>query len=170
MYMPTTTLYIKDSDLPLVEKAKKKLGDSLSSIFIDCLRQRVEQIPAPKGKTSRIVLEVRANQDAPTIKKSFEGRWLIHEDDDLRAEQGENDAIRWNSHTVYCLAQTKKGALVVYEYERDLNDGEATMEVYDSFEDLKADEIDNRYQRYPDNVIAAFASALGEPFEIELDI
>jgi len=164
-----TTLYIKDADLPMVEKAKKELGDSLSSIFIDCIRQRIEQIPAPKGETGKITVETRNSSSARTIRKTFEGRWLIDENDKLTAENDENSAIQWDNYVTYRLAQTRKGALVVYACDPNDDDGEATMEVYDSFDDLKTAEDDNA-PRYPDNVIAAFADALGEPYDIELDI
>ncbi len=167
--MPNTTLYVKEADLPLLEKAKTKLGDSLSSIFVDCLRQRMDHQPPARGKTAKITLETRRSQGALTIRKTFEGRWLIDANDDLRAEQEENSAIRWDSHVTYELAQTKKGALVVYVCDPEDNDGTATMEIYGDFEELKSAEADG-CPLYPENVIAAFADALGQPYAINLDI
>lgn len=45
MYMATITLYVRDGDTKLVEEAKAKLGDSLSYLFMDCLRDRLEVLP-----------------------------------------------------------------------------------------------------------------------------
>src|SRR6266550_8148719 len=66
--MATVTLYVRDVDAKLIEEAKAKLGDSLSSVFMDCVRDRVDQLPwqSEEGrgklkltKTERVIL---ANQ------------------------------------------------------------------------------------------------------------
>ena len=41
--MPNKTIYVKDTDLPVWEKAQKELGDSISSAFIDYLKERLER-------------------------------------------------------------------------------------------------------------------------------
>jgi hypothetical protein len=40
--MPNKTIYVKDSDLPLWEAAQAKLGESMSTLFAEFLRQRIE--------------------------------------------------------------------------------------------------------------------------------
>lgn len=40
--MANKTVYIKDSDLPLWDKAQKELGESISSAFVDYLKERLE--------------------------------------------------------------------------------------------------------------------------------
>ena len=40
--MPNKTVYIKDSDLPLWDRAQKELGESISSAFVDYLKERLE--------------------------------------------------------------------------------------------------------------------------------
>lgn len=66
--MATVTLYVREADAKLIEQAKAKLGDSLSSVFMDCVRDRVDQLPwqSEDGrgklkltKTERVIL---ANQ------------------------------------------------------------------------------------------------------------
>jgi hypothetical protein len=167
--MATTTLYVKDADLPLVEKAKEKLGDSLSATFIDCIRQRLQEQEQDLSSMDRITIETRSKNGAPTIRKSFEGRWLVcPESDDLTAEP-DNSGVGWDYNIVYGLARTRKGALVVYEHDPRFVDGAATMEIYDSFDEIK-NARDNGYQMYPDNVIGAFAEVLGETHSIDLDI
>lgn len=41
--MPNKTIYIKDADLPVWDKAQKELGDSISSAFVDYLRERLKR-------------------------------------------------------------------------------------------------------------------------------
>ena|SRR5208282_5077120 len=40
--MPNKTIYIKDSDVPLWDRAQKELGESISSAFVDYLKERLE--------------------------------------------------------------------------------------------------------------------------------
>jgi len=40
--MPNKTIYIKDSDLTLWDRAQEELGESVSSVFVDCLKERLE--------------------------------------------------------------------------------------------------------------------------------
>jgi hypothetical protein len=117
----------------------------------------------------KVIVETRARVGGPVIRKSFQGQWLIKEDDKLFAERG-GSGIAWDHKVVYQLAQTKKGALVVYECDPDDNEGIATMDVYDDLDTLKV-ATDGAYRKYPENIIAAFADALGdETHTMELDI
>jgi hypothetical protein len=43
--MPNKTIYIKDSDLQLWDRAQKELGESISSAFVDYLKARLETTP-----------------------------------------------------------------------------------------------------------------------------
>lgn len=52
--MPNKTIYIKDSDLPLWDKAQKKLGESISSVFVDCLKERLETQARKTGKIDEV--------------------------------------------------------------------------------------------------------------------
>ena len=40
--MPNKTIYIRDADLPVWERAQQELGESVSSVFLDCLKERLE--------------------------------------------------------------------------------------------------------------------------------
>lgn len=42
--MPNKTIYVKDADLPLLEQAQEQLGDSVSSMFAEFLRERVAKM------------------------------------------------------------------------------------------------------------------------------
>src|SRR5579859_7794492 len=45
VYMPNKTIYIRDSDLPLWDRAQKELGESISAAFVDYLKARLENTP-----------------------------------------------------------------------------------------------------------------------------
>jgi hypothetical protein len=163
--MPAITLYVKDADTELVEKARKRLGDSLSSVFIDCVRKQLEELKPPRsGDLHKITLEV----GCPPMRKSFEGRWILG--DDRRGIEAEPDesGVQWNHDVQYSVALTKRGAVVVYEYEDGNEAGK--MEIFDTFEDMKDTTMDIGYPRFPRNIIAETAAALGKSYEVELDI
>ena len=64
--MPNKTIYVRDSDLPLWEAAQAKLGESISSVFAQFLRERMERVdgflhvlhsqPASQGTPSFAVM------------------------------------------------------------------------------------------------------------------
>ena len=41
--LPNKTIYVRDTDLLVWERAQKELGDSISSAFIDYLKERLER-------------------------------------------------------------------------------------------------------------------------------
>jgi hypothetical protein len=51
--MPNKTIYIKDSDLPLWDRAQKELGESISSAFVDYLKERL-QTTAKRHKRGKL--------------------------------------------------------------------------------------------------------------------
>jgi hypothetical protein len=63
--MPNKTLYVKDADLPLFEQAQKQLGDSISSMFAEFLRQRVACLTPEEGRIVELMNEIsRARETA----------------------------------------------------------------------------------------------------------
>jgi hypothetical protein len=103
--------------------------------------------------------------------KSFVGQWLIPESTELRARDSDDrDSIRWDGAIVFSLARTKKGALVVYFRNPDVDDGIAIIDAYNSFKELQTNVDAGGRPRYPQNAVAAFAEVLGEPYMVELDI
>jgi hypothetical protein len=51
--VPNKTIYIKDSDLPLWNRAQRELGESISSVFVDYLKERLET-EAVRKKAKRV--------------------------------------------------------------------------------------------------------------------
>jgi hypothetical protein len=59
--MPNKTIYIRDADLPVWERAQKELGESVSSVFVDCLKERLDtEAGRRKAKKSGRKDEVQA--------------------------------------------------------------------------------------------------------------
>ena len=48
--MPNKTIYVKDTDLPLLEQAQEQLGDSVSSMFAEFLRERVAKLTPEENR------------------------------------------------------------------------------------------------------------------------
>ncbi len=94
------------------------------------------------------------------VMKTFTGKWIVgDEKEGLRAD---DDTCHWDAGAEWSVALTAKGNLVVYLTH--CNEGfEPEMDTYSNFEEMKA-------ERLPANVLAATAAALGEDYEIELDI
>ena len=162
--MPNITLYVKDEGIELVNKAKKDLGASLSSLFIDCVRQSVNQPVAAPGTMEKIKIVLWDSNDDPNVIKSFTGCWLVGDEDSgfRSSEEGITGGTQWS------VALTKKEQLAVYRTDAN-GYSKPDLEVYESFEQFKGAE-NSGYPVYPQDLIAEVAAAHGRPYEIELDI
>src|ERR1700716_1153700 len=61
--MPNKTIYVKDSDLPLFEQAQELLGESVSSMFADFLKERVGKI-TPEERMAELVSHISRKRGA----------------------------------------------------------------------------------------------------------
>jgi hypothetical protein len=61
--MPNKTIYVKDSDLPLFEQAQELLGDSVSSMFAEFLKERVGKV-TPEERMAELVLQISRKRGA----------------------------------------------------------------------------------------------------------
>lgn len=65
--MPNKTIYVKDTDLPLLEQAQEQLGDSVSSMFAEFLRERLAKLTPEE---SRIIERInQITQKRETVRK-----------------------------------------------------------------------------------------------------
>jgi hypothetical protein len=168
--MPNKTLYVKDSDLPLWERAQKELGESVSSLFVECLRERLAKHAKPQGKMGKIVVTLWHENQEAIIRKSFTGRWIVGDDLSGTRAHDDDSSVSWDAEMEWSIAQTQKGALAVYVQHCN-QDSAPSFEVFDDFESFRDSLVDGRYPSHPANVIAEVADALGDiPYEVELDI
>jgi hypothetical protein len=56
--MPNKTIYVKDADLPLLEQAQEQLGDSVSSMFAEFLRERVAKLTPEENRIIELINEI----------------------------------------------------------------------------------------------------------------
>ncbi len=158
--MPQKTIYVKEADLELWKRAQEELGESISSIFSDCLRERLEQkMQAPDVESmEKIQVWLWSPSGQPTISKTFIGEWLIAPHETMYASK--DDGEEWPG-VCWAIAQTKKGLIAVHSFEVQ-DRCPPTLDVYRSIESLGKD--------VPESIIAETADRLGVVYEVELDV
>ena len=62
--MPNKTIYVKDTDLPLLEQAQEQLGDSVSSMFAEFLRERVAKLTPEENRIIELINEIAMAREA----------------------------------------------------------------------------------------------------------
>lgn len=62
--MPNKTIYVKDTDLPLLEQAQEQLGDSVSSMFAEFLRERVAKLTPEENRIIELINEIVIGREA----------------------------------------------------------------------------------------------------------
>jgi hypothetical protein len=112
------TIYIRDEDTPLWDRAKELAGEKLAPVIVDGLRKYVAQREAEEAAArgfERIVLSYQdADDNLIPKKKAFTGKWIIPTTKpfDLHDEDGsETDR--------YAVAITAKNAAVIYHWTED---------------------------------------------------
>ncbi len=61
--MPNKTIYVKDTDLPLLEQAQAQLGDSVSSMFAEFLRERVARLTPEENTIIELINQITATRE-----------------------------------------------------------------------------------------------------------
>ncbi|MBV9266288.1 MAG: hypothetical protein JO061_08990 [Acidobacteriaceae bacterium] len=61
--MPNKTIYVKDSDLPLLEQAQQELGDSVSAMFAEFLRARAATLTPEENKVISLVNRITEGRE-----------------------------------------------------------------------------------------------------------
>lgn len=62
--MPNRTIYVKDADLSLLEQAQEQLGDSVSSMFAEFLRERVARLTPEENRIIALIGQIAATREA----------------------------------------------------------------------------------------------------------
>jgi hypothetical protein len=56
--MPNKTIYVKDTDLPLLEQAQEQLGESVSSMFAEFLRERLAKVTPEENRIIDLINQI----------------------------------------------------------------------------------------------------------------
>jgi hypothetical protein len=108
--MPNKTIYVKDADLPLFEQAQELLGESVSSVFAEFLKERVGKV-TPRERMAELVNQIARKRDAlkkePRLPRFIDGVYGEAEAyakkavKSLRAGEVRNAKILYYSANVY---------------------------------------------------------------------
>lgn len=123
------TLYVKDEDALIWDRARELTGDKISQFILEKLRAFVAEQEGKRQGFERITL--RYVERGTPKATAFVGRWLISPDAPW-VEEWESDDF-----PNYAVAVTAKNNVVVFNFVAHLQDGEfgpSTFEVYNSFE------------------------------------
>ncbi len=61
--MPNKTIYVKDADLPLLQQAQEQLGDSVSSMFAEFLRERMAKLTPEENRIIELINKIAAARE-----------------------------------------------------------------------------------------------------------
>ena len=128
------TIYIRDEDVGIWDRARELSGDKLSPVIVAALKRFVAEREAQPRGYERIVVEFNDSLDNYLPKaKAFLGRWIISREDPLIEQDG-------SERTAYAVAETAKGAVVVFRLDEDAYGGEfAKLLTYPSMESAARD-------------------------------
>lgn len=150
------TLYIRDDDVPVWERAEEaatRSRQSVSQLVTAALRAYLPLMFTPEDQLEDIRVRVGPGVrhfDASVADyaqlESFTGRWLVPP-----GEQACSSATRHTTQYCYAVALTRRGQIAVYRYHQRAEQP-AALEAYPSLEDADL----------PGDIMALAADALGQ--------
>jgi hypothetical protein len=103
------TVYLRDEEAQIWEKARELSGDKLSPVIVAALKEFIKKTESEKKRFERIVVEYKdADDSGLNKKKAFYGRWIVSPEDPYKAV---GDDTRYSAS----IAETAKGNIVIYE-------------------------------------------------------
>jgi len=156
--VPNKTIYIREADADVWQRAEQLAGDSVSALITEALRRYVEEeeLKERTGMES-IEVELWGPEDMP-YQAAFVGRWLLWPDEN-ETRTGEPG---YDAGAYYGVALTRRANIAVYI--RHVNEGFApTLKTYASFEEAEEDGI-------PGDILAIAASEISDGYVQKLDI
>jgi len=156
------TIYLREEEGPLWEKARELANDKLSPVIVEALKVFVAQKEAEQKIAMGFQRIVISYEDADDLslpkKKAFVGRWIFSPENPF--------VLPWefrDQDNSFAVAVTPKGAAVFYSWQGPVGSTPtARFRVFGSFEQAAADDACNAAAREAMNKI-------GVPIE-ELDI
>jgi hypothetical protein len=131
------TVYLRDDEVSVWEKARELADDKLSPIIVAALKRFIAEKEASAKGFERIVVKFNDSLDHQLPKiKAFYGRWILDEQNPARIPDLHND----ERGEAFAVAETAKGNVAVYMWREDSKDRWAyRFVVYPSFEKAAAD-------------------------------
>lgn len=135
--MPNKTIYVKDADVEMFEKAEALGGENLSATIAEALRRFVEVEEAKADGFEEKEIEVgifAAHGSKDTKKVKFIGKYIAG----AEVLSGTTNDRR-DRGTDYTLYLTKKGKYLLYRQYWSCwqdEDGDASFQIFDSLADM----------------------------------
>lgn len=127
------TVYLRDDEVPIWERARELANDKLSPIIVAALKRYIAENEGSGRGYERIVLKFSDSEDnfMPKIK-AFNGRWIFDPNKPLHLLENEEGTER----TSFLVAETAKGNVVIHSYKEDQDARwEYKFDVYPSLAD-----------------------------------
>ncbi len=121
------TVYLREEEVPLWEKARELSGDKLSPVIVSALRRYVAETEANARSFERIVVEYCDKNDNGIPKaKAFYGKWIIPPDgaffayaDDALEDEAEDFEPGTAARDCVAAAVSSKGVAVFYSWRSE---------------------------------------------------
>jgi len=152
------TLYIRDDEAPIWDRARELAADRLSPVIVEALKQFVAGKEAQAKGFERIVLNYEDSEDHELPRaKAFYGKWIIPPNACFKEDGASGKAC-------FAVAVTAKGGGVVYSWSvaRDGRESDKRLHIYPSLDAAARNPDENR-------AVLAAIQKQGVPIE-ELDI
>ncbi len=108
------TIYVRDEDVPIWDRAKELAGDKLAPVIMDGLRKFVATKELEGNGYERIEVRFRdSNANNLPTAKAFIGRWIFPPDQPLSFDEFAGPS------QYYAVAQTAKNRLAVLSWVVD---------------------------------------------------
>lgn len=139
-FIMNKTLYIRDEDTPIWDRARELAGDKLSPIIVTGLKRFIAEKEAEEAESKgfgRIEVSYNDASDHGIPKrKAFTGKWIYTPDKPLQLTSEEG----YVSHH-YAVGQTAKGNFVFLSWDEDPEGrGNYYFRVFPSLEAAAADD------------------------------
>jgi len=122
------TLYLKDEDGPIWDRARELSNDKVSQIVVSALKNFISEKEAESAGYERIIVEYDDLNDGNRPKrKAFYGRWLIPPEESFRSNQ-------FVGH-YFAVGVTAKGGVVFCEHDTLSTATRQRLHAFPSFED-----------------------------------
>ena len=125
------TIYVKDEDVEIWDRAKELAGEKLSPVIMQALRDYVLEQEGKQRGVERIEVRYRDTRDNGLPKaKAFWGQWIYSKAKPLSFG---------DVNVYYAIATTAKGNVVIFSW-RESDEGShcETFDIFPSLEDAAA--------------------------------
>jgi hypothetical protein len=127
------TVYLRDEEVPIWERARELSGDKLSPVIIGALRRYIAEREAEDKSFERIVVQFHDVRDHSLPKaKAFYGKWIIGPGEDYSNEEFDEEGFR----RCFAVAVTAKGAAVVWCWTAHALSDDKQFERFNTYPDL----------------------------------